>query len=529
MISVADAFSVEEVDSVRKIVQSTRFAWKKDFVAAISFFKIGVSTIGGPDLIPDSVAAATAWTKYKYTDESDYIISLGYERGLNLPEGGLTKAIADIRMDNTANRFTPRFAGGSSDIYTAVSLPGRPLILNAGFNFGGIDNLLQQFVGLTSKPPLVDLRNRTVDISASDFIGYILDSYVDKTAMFTAERTDVLIGAALQDLGFATSQYELDPGLNIVPFGLFETGSKWGNYVDQLVRSENGHLYQDESGIIRFENRQHWSNFPYYNTQRVITTAQVINQVLPNSDHIINVVEVIASPRSVDAASDVIWQATQYAGTGVITLAPGDNEIWANYDDPIFEVDTPQGLTGTGQTSIWVANTLDDGTGTDLTGSVILKSITNFAQSSKLIFTNPTSQQIFLTTLDIWGRAARKTGDIYYKGKVGSSITAYGEQILSIDNNYIQDSSWAQSLAEMMLRDFSRPESLIELTISAIPELQLGDLISWQGHQWRVWDIKTQIDPNIGFIQDLKLLQRTIVSYFRIGVSTIGGTDQISP
>ncbi len=81
----------------------------------------------------------------------------------------------------------------------------------------------------------------------------------------------------------------------------------------------------------------------------------------------------------------------------------------------------------------------------------------------------------------------------------------------------------------MMLQDFSSPENLTELTIRAMPELQLGDLISWQGRYWRVWDIKTQIDPSVGFVQDLKLLQRTVVSYFRIGISTIGSGDQISP
>ncbi len=433
MISVADAFSVEAVDTVRKIAQSTQFAWKKDYKSNITFFTIGVSSIGGDDLIPDSVGSATAWNKYKYQDESAYVLSLGYERGLNLPEGGLTKAIADIKLDNTSGRFTPRYAGGNSELYTAVNKPGRPVILNAGFNYGGIDNLIPQFTGLTSKPPIVDSRGRTADLAADDFVGYIQNSYVDKTAMFTSERTDVLIQTALSNLGFATSQYDLDTGINIVGFGLFETGLKWADYIDQLVKSENGHMYQNESGILKFENRTHWSQYPYYNVQRVITTAQVINQVLPDTSHIINVVEVTGSPRSVEATSQIIWQATSYAGSGIIALPVGDTEVWANYNDPIFSVDRPAANDITiNQTSFWIANSLTDGTGTDVTNSVTLKSIDNFAQTSKLVFTNNTAQQVFLTTLDIWGRPARKTGDIYYKEKIGSSVTAYGEQILTI-------------------------------------------------------------------------------------------------
>jgi hypothetical protein len=51
MQSVTDAFSVEEVDSVRKIAQSFQVAWKKNYLSTIRIFTIGVSTIGGLDAI----------------------------------------------------------------------------------------------------------------------------------------------------------------------------------------------------------------------------------------------------------------------------------------------------------------------------------------------------------------------------------------------------------------------------------------------------------------------------------------------
>lgn len=528
MISVSDAFSVEATDSTRKIAESVQVAWKKDYRSTIKFFTIGVSAIGGNDSIPSPTGAQTRWNQYLYSDESTNLLMVDYESELNMPEGGLVKGLADFRVDNTSGRYTPRYAGGNSAIFTAVAQPARPVVINAGFNYGGIDNMLPQFVGLTSKSPRVDARNRTVDFAAEDFIGYIQDSYVDKTEMFTAVRTDILIQSALQDLGFSTSQYDLDTGINTVRFGLFQTGLKWGDYIDALVKSENGHMYQDENGVLKFENRSHWFNYPYFNVQRVIGTAQVIQAITPTDDHIINVVEVTASPRAVQS-DQLIWQATAYAGTGAITLEPGDTEVWASYNDPIFVVTAPVANGTVGQTSFWAANTLDDGTGTDVTTDILLKSISNFAQSSKIVFTNTSSATVFLTSLDIWGRPARKTGDIYYKEKTDSSVTAFGERILQINNDYIQDSTWAQDLARLILRDFSRPENIQELTIRAMPELQKGDLISWQGRYWRIYGIQTQIEPSVGFVQTLKLLQRTIISYFRIGVSTIGGSDQIAP
>lgn len=528
MQSVVDAFSVEEVDATRKIAESVSFAWKKSFNASIRLFTIGVSRIGGTDLIAGTAGANTNWTRYQYTDESTNILSLNYERGLNLPEGGLTKGLADVRLDNTSNRYSPRYAGGNAEIFTAVGLPSRPFVINAGFNYGGIDNMIPQFVGVTSKAPRIDTRSRVADFAGEDFIGYIQATDVSNTSMFTSERTDVLIANALSTLGFSTAQYDLDVGVNNVNFGLFESGLKWGDYIDELVKAENGHFYQDETGVLKFENRQHWAQYPYFNVQRIITTSQVINQVLPNDDHIINAVEVKASPRQV-LDTEVIWQLTQYAGSGVVTLPVGDTEVWASYNDPVFEVDTPVKNGTVGQTSFYVANALADGTGSDVTSSVNLKSITNFAQSSKLTFTNTSSVEIYLIALDIWGRPARKTGDIYYKEKVDSSVTAYGERLLPITNDYIQDASWAQSLAGLILADFARPENLTTLTIRAIPELQLGDLVSWQGHYWRIYDINTQLDPSVGFVQDLKMVQRSIVSYFRIGVSRIAGSDKISP
>jgi hypothetical protein len=756
------AIQLAEVSNTRKIAQSVQVAWKKSFLSSIRFFTIGVSSIGGSDLIPGPAGVQSAWNKYTYVDESSHVMHLNYERGLNMPLGGLTKALADVRFENVgyteggsalvfdggndkvsvpgaiissttkitmyarvkvangldhqviyndrgvtsdsgtsltlgvgsnpaggssvgqvffyadksgaargiysnrriddgnyhdivviangtsgnplaagdfsmfidgksvstvfksvgsiswpvtgagqqevghhqqwgyylngtldsfvvwgntvlsdseaiscaynnipgiptlrydfnegqgtavsdlmgnyngtasgspvwvngtqhSGRYTPYYAGGNSELFTAVGLPRRPIILNAGFNYGGIDNTIPQFVGVTDKPPKLDARSKTVDLSAVDFIGFLQNKYVDKTVMFTAERTDTVIANLLSQAGLGTSQYELDTGINIVKFGLFDTGTKMADIIDMLVKAEYGHFYQDEEGVLRFENRQHWSNYPHYNVQRIITTAQVINQALPAADHIINVVEVTGSPRAVQS-TQLIWQLAGYAGGGTVVLPPGaDTEVWANFNDPIFNIDTPVRNGTTNQTSFFAANTLTDGTGTDVTSSVYLKSLNNFAQTSKLVFHNSSSSQVYLTSLDIYGRPARKTGDVYYKGKAGASITAYEEQPLVIQNDYIQDPSWAASLAEMVLQDFANPENLQELTIRAMPELQLGDLISWQGRQWRIYDINTQIDPSVGFVQTLKLLQRTIVTYFRIGVSTIGGTDRIAP
>lgn len=81
----------------------------------------------------------------------------------------------------------------------------------------------------------------------------------------------------------------------------------------------------------------------------------------------------------------------------------------------------------------------------------------------------------------------------------------------------------------MILNDYAEPENIQDITIMAIPGLRVGDLISWQGIYWRVFNKRSRLEPSIGFVQELKLLKRTITSYFRIGISTIGGVDLIAP
>lgn len=136
---------------------------------------------------------------------------------------------------------------------------------------------------------------------------------------------------------------------------------------------------------------------------------------------------------------------------------------------------------------------------------------------------------LYLTQLQITGRPAKVYDDIYYRQEDDSSVTAYEERPYIIENDYIQSGSWAESFAQMVLNDYAEPENLQEITIRAIPELQMGDLISWQGRYWRIFGIKSRIDKSIGFVQDLSMLQRTITTYFRIGISTIGGADKIAP
>lgn len=515
MQTVNAAFTAEEKDLVRNIAQSLQVSWHRQSTLGGRTFTIGTSTIGGKDVIGLNPGAIGTPGIYKYFDESAYLLGLSWERGFNLPQGGLTKALAEAKLDNTSGRFLPNYMGGTSELYTAIQ-PRKPMIINAGFKFGGTDQTIPQFSGLLSKQPAIDIKNREAVLEANDYGAYFQNANLGNSAMYTGLKTDVLIKNILVQQGMSTAQYRIDAGLNTIPFAYFDSQSKLSDIINALVQSENGQFYQDEMGVFRFENRQHWDNAPFTQVQKIITTSQVLQAEAPNDDHIINVVEVSINPR-VKASG-----ATMYTLSGQITLQTGDTEVFVDFLNPVMQANSPS----------YVANTLADGSGANVTGSISVKSSSLFSQSAKYTFHNSTSSIAYITSMSITGRwaVAQYPTPQTIRVQDDSSVTAYQQQVLSIDNQYIQDPIWAQSLGQIILSDFSDPENLQIITIRAIPELQMGDLISWQGHYWRIYNIKASLDPSAGFTQELSLLKRgSITVYFRIGISTIGGMDKIAP
>lgn len=523
MQTVTSAFTAEERDSVRSIAQNLQVSWKRFSTLGSRTFTIGVSTIGGNDVIGINPGAIGSPSNYKYFDETDYVTSLAWERGLNMPIGGLNKALAEAVLDNTSGRFTPRYMGGQSELFTAI-LPRRPMIINAGFEISGVDEVIPQFAGIFTKQPNVDMRRREVRIQAADYIDFFKNRFLDNEVMFTGQRTDQVYEDLLVSLGLSTAQYDLDMGINTIPFGIFPRGTSFAHIFHQLAEAENGNFYQDESGIFRFENRQHWDSSPHNTVSRIVLTGQVIEAETPSEDHIINVVEINANVRN-KQPEQVIFNLNAFDS---IYLAANEvTEVFVNFEDPILAMITP---SEGGQDSFFIANTADDGSGTDMTSSVSIVRVDQFAEAAKLHIRNSsTTTNVYITSLVISGRPAKIERELYYRAEDDSSLTAYEERKLTVENDFIQNETWAESLAQMILDDYAEIENLQRITIRAMPSLQLGDLVSWQGRYWRIFNIKTRLSPSEGFIQELMLLQREIRTYFRIGISTIGSEDRISP
>lgn len=520
MLDVTDAFTAEEIDATRSIAHNLLVSWKKESGLANRTFTIGVSAIGGSDVIGINPGAIGSPGNYRYFDESDYALSLAWEQGLHMPTGGMRKGLAEGVLENTSGRFTPYYMGGDSELFTAI-LSRRPFIINAGFDTDGVDITVPQFSGIFTRQPEVDLRNSRLRFVGSDYTDFFYNRHLDQDSMWTSLRTDVVMENHLVSMGLSTAQYELDAGINVIPFGHYPVGTKYSTIFHELSEAENGHFYQDEEGKFRFENRYHWDSSPHNSVSRIIYTAQVIDAEVLDEDHIINVVEVKS-----EEFSKQPFQVIMNYNLPIEIAAGAEKEVFFEYDDFILQLTTP---TVGGADSYYLADTVGDGTGTDVTSSIQLRSISNFAKSSKIVFKNNTSAIAYVYKVVISGRPVKAIHDIYVRLQDDSSVTAFEERPLLMENKFIQNQDWAQSYAQMILNDYAEPENLQKITIRALPSLQLGDLVSWQGRYWRIFEKKLKLDPSEGFLQELLMVQRQIVSYFRIGVSTIGGSDKIAP
>lgn len=76
---VTDAFTAEAQDKVRSPSHSLLMSWNKFDLTGNITFTIGVSLIGGNDVIGANAGGIGTPGQWQYTDDSDYVMSLEWE------------------------------------------------------------------------------------------------------------------------------------------------------------------------------------------------------------------------------------------------------------------------------------------------------------------------------------------------------------------------------------------------------------------------------------------------------------------
>lgn len=517
MQSVSGGFTTASLHTIRRPVQKTEISWTKDLDPDYTYFTIGVSEIGGTDIIPGIGSVPNEFDYFDFIDESGYVESIEIDRYFEQPVSSVARAALDIVLNNISDRFSP---DGGSAIAGEIK-PNRPVRVSIGFAFASTEYVVL-FEGQIAEFPELDTQNKTVSLFGLDLIDVIANQTIDESELLVDKRIDEILDHIMEYIGIDSANYDFDTGATIIPYLSFQKGDKIGKIIRQLMQAEGGVFWVDETGKFRFLGRDAWNTSPYNVSQITLDDDLVLNESNPDVNSIINVCEVIAKPRALQNKQG-IWSLQ-----GAREIQAGETvEFWATFVDPSRNVDPPAANALVG--SYFKAGVSSE----DQTGSASsylnLDTFYAFTNSATFTVTNNSDSSVWLTELVIFGEPAKVTKEIYQRVEDTDSIAIYGERLLRIENDYIQTDEWAYAMAKMIVEDRKDLNSFKVLKVRGLPQLQLGDLVTRNSETYTITRIRTMIDGDSGLTQELTLQKKTIQTYFRVGISEIGGDDPIAP
>lgn len=491
---------------LRPLTWQFAVSFAKQFDDSVTFFTLDSSLLDGSDILASDAddSVLTEWAKYSYTDYSDRILSLEWSSELDF-FNSVIASIADIELNNYDNFFT---RGGGSAIEQYL-LPRRPVKLLAGFK----DERIPQFVGLTDKAPQINRKQRTATLHAEDFLSYIFAKRLDQSVMYVDQRVDEILENLFASAGVIASQMILDIARTTVPFAFFTKDQTIGDAVRDLMQAEMGSLYMDEKGFIVFLNRLRASGA----SVMTFDSSNIIDYDNSAEASIVNNVKVKAEVREVQPMQVV------YSSVQALKILPSSSaEFFFQFEDPVTAID---------DIDAYIANSSEDGSGTDVTSSVTVTDTDLFSDTVKVTFANATAFDAYITTLNILGTPARITKIVNVIEKDQTSIDEFEEQTLEIESPYIQDTDNAESIALTLVRHFKDYGNTITMDVKGTPALQLNDVVTIDiddiNDDFIVRKIEHQLRDN-KYVQKVTAQKYEIPSYFTLDESQLDGEDVLA-
>jgi len=527
MQTVSSAFTTATAAAYKRIGASVLIAWQKTTNASVQFFTIGQSKIGGADVLKGAGGSVTFSDKYQYTNETANVESYTISRKMSNLPWGVIMGTANITLLNANNRFTPKYDATIGNYI----LPDRPIRLGVGIN----DEYINLFTGY-SEMPKSSISSRKTTIVAWDALKFLSNKKSSLQA-FVNTSADQIIIALLQEQGFGVGQYNIEPStqnkIGYLPVqDLIVT-----DIFKQICEAEGALMFCDENGVINFWNRIHLNN---NSTSKWTFNYSNMTNVDWDNTPIVNDAIVVAKPFKI-AAFNKVWENGQsYA------VQPNSSlDVFADFRDdigsfPLISIVTPVNIT-TAVTSSWQANQNQDGTGAEVNSGIALTSTYLFGERYRMTFANTTNAVIYLTKIQLYGTPAKVQVVDSKEQTDATSIANYGinpdnnGQIVTIDNNLVQDAATANALAYIYVKLFSTPLQRLKATVFGVPQLQLGDFVTvneettGQTLAMVVVGNDIEVTQNGKLAQTLSLEQRSTYQYFTIGVSRIGGSDYLAP
>lgn len=526
MITTTTEFTKTANGTIRPVAQNALISFTKQRSDTMSWFVLDQSELNGEDILAtDTDDVIQLWDAYEWQKFSNDVMKMDWSRSVQFPYN-VQSATCDVTFNNTHQKFT--YENANSPLYGNI-LPERPIRTYAGFTTGGMTETVPVFVGLTQGMPKYSGEdNTTATFTAMDFLSEIAKTQLGQTIMMRDVRTDEVIATILDTYGLDSAMYDLDRGLNVIPFVMFESGSNAGNILSKLVQAENGSLWLNEKGIIRFSPRvADLGKLPVASYDE----TNIIEITPSQTDGIVNRVKITSDIRKVQDSQPVfaVSNETGYQGSAnedeYRMKANGNTEVWVSFENPIWTANGSPVLNGDSTDSNFTAVDLS---GEPVTSGIVVTSYL-FSNSMKLTFTNTNNYAVSLTYLEIWGEPAKIVDSIKYDAYDEDSVEKFGEMVLEItDNDYFGSFKNADEYAEDILKRRAEYSPTMTMKVKGNPALQLGDIIQidykYEG-TYKIVGIKSSISNTGGLEVELTVEKFEILMPFILDESILDGTD----
>lgn len=527
MITASDRFHQLAAASVRPLDWDVAISFTKERNAGVKWFTLDQSALDGGDLLgSNDQNPIQLWDAYDYMFLKDRLVSMNFSRSVEFPYN-VQSCIADFELNNYDKYFSFSEDGSISPIGQYI-LPKRPCRLYMGFKSGG---LVPIFVGLTQGlPSYSGDQDEIVNFTAMDFLSEIGEMSLKNMVMMRNVRTDQVIAAILNQFGLDPAMYNLSAGLNVIPFVYFASGKNAGNALKELVQAENGVMWLDEQGIIRFKPR---TSVIGQKPVMTFNATTIIKATPSRTDGVVNTVKIKSEVRAVQPLQSIFTMdnsngySSEASEDAYRLKANSTKDIWISFDDPIWQCSANPILKGNSDNSNFTA--------VDLAGSSVSTKVSAtgilFADSMKLTFINTNSFPVSVNFLQIFGEPAKQVSGspIEYEAQDDESVEKYGVQALEIsDNNCFGNYKNIDSYATDILKKYAKYSPILKLEIKGNPALQLQDIVSvdFKEHSGDYQIIGIDMSLGDSQLKTTLILRKTkVYSPFILDQSALDSTD----
>lgn len=359
-------------------------------------------------------------------------------------------------LDNDDGRFDA--FNTSSPIYPVV--PGRLVRLRVKDG----DDFYPVFAGRISDiRPLSSSSPKQVSITAVDGKRALQDVDVAIDIQETIGLDDaisMILDAAEWPTSWGT---DIDVSADYLPYW-WASGKTAIQAIQELSDAGLGVFFIAADGSAKYYSRHHISAPVISVTQADLKKDVSVNQPW---DVVRNKVSIIAYPRLLESSTD-LWQLRDKP----LIPAGATVELWATFtyggkNVPAINLIDPAATTD------YLANTLENGTGTNLTGSFAI-SMYPFSEVAKLRITNNSVSDAYLILLKLRGQPISAPDPVTVISDDLASQALYGVRRFTLDSTWVQSTNTALDFVNFLKTYLSSPRAFPVIQIEKRPELQFA-------------------------------------------------------